>query len=98
MRRFGLAIVVALLAFSASGISALVIAEPCSPYERPGQEDNACPPTCVTCGCCVHAVEPVSLRVATSPDDPIAEVHAFVPRLPATRARDILHVPKLRFA
>jgi len=98
MQRFALAIVVALLTFSASGVSALAIGEPCSPYEQPGREDSSCPPTCVTCGCCVHAIEPMTLQVVLSPDLPVAEVHAFIPRLLATRAHDILHVPKLRLA
>src|SRR5262245_60572462 len=98
MRRFALAFLVALLTFSASGVSALVIAEPCSPYEQPGREDSSCPPTCVTCGCCVHAVEPMSLHVAFSPDAPIVEAHAFVPQLPAIHAFDIFHVPKPRVA
>jgi hypothetical protein len=34
--------------------------------------------------------------VATSPDILIADVAAFLPDLPRTDPRDILHVPKLR--
>ena len=98
MRRFGLAMVVALLTFSASGLSALVVLEPCRGYEQSRPDDGACPPTCVTCGCCAHAVEPVVLAVNVSPDQPLAEITALVPRLPRPHARDILHVPKLRGA
>ncbi|MGH9383803.1 MAG: hypothetical protein ACRD2N_05910 [Vicinamibacterales bacterium] len=94
MRRFVLAIVVGLLTLSASGISSLVINEPCNGYELPGSDDGACLPTCVTCGCCAQAVEPVTVVVAISPDLPIADVTAFLPRLPRTNPRDILHVPK----
>jgi hypothetical protein len=97
VRRFALAIVVALLTFSASGVSAVVVPEPCTGYEQPGQDDGACPPTCVTCGCCAQAVEPAVLSVTISFDAPPAETAAFVPSLPRTHARDILHVPKLRF-
>jgi len=59
VRRFALAIIVALSTFSASGAYALVITEPCTGYEQPGQDVGACPPTCVTCGCCALAVETV---------------------------------------
>lgn len=98
VRRFALAIIVALLTFSASGISALVIAEPCSTFEQPGRDDGACPPTCVTCGCCAQAAEPVVIFAASSFAPHVAAISPFIPRLPKTRTRDILHVPKLRFA
>jgi hypothetical protein len=98
VRGFALALIVALLTFSASGAYALMATEPCTGSEQAGQEDAACPPTCVTCGCCAQAVEPVALQVAISPDVPIAENHAPVLRLPRSLARDILHVPKLRLA
>jgi hypothetical protein len=98
VRRFALAIIAALLIFSASGVSALVASEPCTGYQRQGQDDGTCPPTCVTCGCCAHAVEPAVLSVAVSPDDPLTEIAPLVPRLPGSRPGDILHVPKLRLA
>ena len=98
MRRFWLGIIVAVLTFSASGVSMLAIAEPCSGYEQAGQEDGACPPTCVTCGCCAQAAEPVMLSVASSPETPVVQVVSFIPPAPQARARKILHVPKLRFA
>jgi hypothetical protein len=96
MRRFALAIIVGLLTLSASGISTLVVAEPCVGYEQTGQEDADCPPTCLTCGCCAQAVEPVLVSVATSPEAPVVEINPFVLCVPTTRAREILHVPKLR--
>jgi hypothetical protein len=96
VRRFALAIIVGLLTLSASGLSGLVITEPCTGYELPGFDGGACPPTCVTCGCCAQAAEPVMIVVATSPDILIANVAAFLPDLPRTDPRDILHVPKLR--
>jgi hypothetical protein len=98
VRRFALAIVVALLTFSASGVYSVVIAEPCSSYEQPGQEDGACPPTCVTCGCCAQAVEPAVLLLATSVETPVVEIIPLVSRIPKATPRDILHVPKLRLA
>lgn len=94
MPRFALAILVALLAFASAGVSALVVGEPCSVLEQSGQEDAACPPTCVTCGCCAQAVEPAAIQVASSPDVPAADIQNPVPRQPTTPARDILHVPK----
>jgi len=98
VRRFALAIIVALLTFSASGVYALVIAEPCTGYEQPGQDDGACPPTCVTCGCCAQAVEPVAVVISAIPETPIADVSDLLPNLPRTTPRGILHVPKPRFA
>ena len=96
VRRFGLAIVIALLTFSASGISALVIAEPCTAYEQPGQRDGACPPTCVTCGCCAQAAEPAILSVPSSPDAAVMQIEVLKPPAPLGRSRKILHVPKPR--
>jgi hypothetical protein len=98
VQRFALAVIVALLTFSASGVYSLVIAEPCTAYEQPGQEDGACPPTCVTCGCCAQAAEPAALLLATSVEAPIAGIAPLVSRIPKTTPHDILHVPKLRIA
>jgi hypothetical protein len=94
VRRFALAIIVALLTFSASGVYGLVIAEPCTGYEQPGQEDGACPPTCVTCGCCAQAAEPAMLPLATSLETLITGIASLISRIPTNAPQDILHVPK----
>jgi hypothetical protein len=98
--RLALAIIVVLLTFSVSGLSALVTAEPCTGFEPQPQQhdDRACPPTCVTCGCCAQAVEPVTMTVALVFAAPVALVSFLLPRLPKTTPRDILHVPKPRSA
>lgn len=96
VRRVVLAIIVGMLTFSASGVSSLVINEPCTGYELPERDDGACPPTCVTCGCCAQAAEPVTVVVAMSPDILIADIATFLPDVPRTTQRDILHVPKFR--
>jgi hypothetical protein len=96
--RFVLAAVVALLTVSASGISALIVPEPCTGYEQPGQEDGACPPTCVRCGCCARAVETMVPQIEDSLDITRAVFQSNTPPLLNTQARDILHVPKLRLA
>lgn len=98
MRRFALAIIVGLLTFSASGVYSLVINEPCTGYEARGTDDAACPPTCVTCGCCAQAVEPVALVVSRTPEVPVADMPNVLLSVPRTTPRDILHVPKLRLA
>jgi len=36
--------------------------------------------------------------VAASPHIPVADIGTFLPDLPRTHPRDILHVPKLRLA
>jgi hypothetical protein len=95
VRRFALAIIVSLLTFSASGVSTLFVDEPCTGYEQPGgRERGTCPPTCVTCGCCEHAIEPAVVAVMSSMEIPVAEINAVVPRALKTHPRDILHVPK----
>jgi hypothetical protein len=96
VRPFVLTVIVGLLTLSASGLSTLVINEPCTGYELPGSDDGACPPTCVTCGCCAQAVEPVVIVIVTSPDVHVADMAGVLPDLPRTTPRDILHVPKLR--
>jgi len=98
VRRFALAVIVGLLTFSASGVYSLVIAEPCTGYEQPGQEDGACPPTCVTCGCCAQAAEPVTVTITSSFEAPVSDLGPVVAGLPTTGPRDILHVPKFRLA
>jgi hypothetical protein len=96
VRRFALAIIVGLLTLSASGVSTLIAGEPCTGYELTGQgeDDGACPPTCVTCGCCAQAVEAVALAVASSPDAPIADLCIALSDVLNADPRDILHVPK----
>jgi hypothetical protein len=98
MRRLVFAMIVGALSFSASGATGLILAEPCSGYELAGQNDGACPPTCVTCGCCAHPAEPVAIATGNSPDAPLTELIALLPRLPRNDPGDILHVPKLRRA
>jgi len=94
VRRAILATIVGLLSFSASGVSTLVIDEPCIGYELPGSDEGVCAPTCLTCGCCAQAAEPVVVIAATSPEIPVADITAFLPYLPRTAPHDILHVPK----
>ena len=91
--RFGLALIVAMLAFSASGVSTLIVDEPCTGFEQ-AAEDQSCPPTCVTCGCCAQGVEPAALLVATDPDVPQADTRLLPPGFPEYQPQDILHVPK----
>lgn len=96
MRRSILALVVGLLTISASGVTSLIVDEPCTGYELAGQDedDGACPPTCVTCGCCAQAAEAIAFTIASSPDDPLSDVAAVLPDLLNADPRDILHVPK----
>lgn len=100
MRRLVLAILVGLLSLSASGAASLLVDEPCSAFELAGQgqDDGTCPPTCVTCGCCAQAAEPVTITVANSPRGPLIEHAAALPHVPDAEPADILHVPKLALA
>jgi hypothetical protein len=94
--RFALAVIVALLAFSTSGVSALIVPEPCTGFEQSGQEDGACPPTCVRCGCCARAAETVIPQAEDSPEITVAEIQVATFRLASAQPHDILHGPKLR--
>ena len=96
--RFALAVIVALLTFSTSGVSALIVPEPCAADEQPGQEDGACPPTCVRCGCCARAAETVIPQAEDSPEVTVVEIQIATFRLASAQPRDILHVPKPRLA
>jgi hypothetical protein len=96
VRRFALTFLVGLLSLSASGASSLVVIEPCTGFELSGEaeDDGACAPTCVTCGCCARAAVAIDLTLASSPDLLTADVAAGLSSLPTTDPRDILHVPK----
>jgi hypothetical protein len=85
------------MVFGVSGVLSFVTTEPCSVLEQPWQDDGACPPTCVTCGCCAQSVEAVSLPITSALEAVIADIHPFIPRLPKTAPHDILHVPKQHF-
>jgi hypothetical protein len=89
-----LAIVVAVLAFSASGASALVVPEPCARIDAAAHDDGTCSPMCVTCRCCAQAAEPMVLHTPAVVERVVTTIDASVPTLLKTPARDILHVPK----
>lgn len=94
LRRLLLALVVGLLMLSASGVTELGVADPCAAAPQSAGDDGACPPMCVTCGCCAQAVELVTLTVSASPRIITAIVIAFPPQPLRQNPHDILHVPK----
>ena len=96
VRPFALGVLVGLLTLSASGVSSLFVAEPCTEYEFTGgvEDDGKCPPTCVTCGCCAQAAEPVTIPIASVPDLRIADGRAPLAPVPSADPGDILHVPR----
>jgi hypothetical protein len=98
MRRFALAVVVALLAAGVSGMTSLLTPEPCSTSLLSGTDDERCPPTCATCGCCAQPAETVMLVARPSSDALVADIAAAFPRFPQTDPRAILHVPKSRIS
>ena len=94
MRRLFLALIVALLTFSASGVTAAVVAESCSMIEQRETQHSDCPPMCVTCGCCVQAVEPADIVVYSTFEAPVGDPAIPEYRLIKFEPRDVLHVPK----
>ncbi len=82
-----------LLALGVSGVASLVVPEPCAAVASTG-DDGTCPPTCVTCGCCHHAVDVTSvLPILVSPTPP-TEATEPLRSLSDRDPRDILHVPR----
>jgi hypothetical protein len=96
--RLALAIVVGLLTFSASGVSVLIVDEPCTAYEQSRTQDRDCAPTCVTCGCCAQAVEPGVTLVPNSLSIRSIPPAAVPVRFLSTDPLEVLHVPKLRLS
>ena len=85
VRRFVLPVIVLLLTVSASGIFSLAMSEPCGSTELVGG-DSACPPTCVTCGCCAQAAEPAMLVLTGSPEAPVSADHRLITATCADRS------------
>jgi hypothetical protein len=97
VRRLALAIIVALLAFSASGVLSLVTPEPCTATDACGDDRQGCAPTCATCGCCAQAAQIVTVSIPASPDRlVVTDVVATAPQFLDTDPAGILHVPKAR--
>lgn len=96
MTRFALFLLVGLLAFSTSGMTDVLINEPCAAFELPGSDDRACPPTCVTCGCCAQSAMTAVAVAAPAPDIVVDIVVAIPPDIPRIDPRDVFHVPKAR--
>jgi hypothetical protein len=94
------ALIVSLLTLSVSGISSVIVDEPCTELEltEQGEDDGGCPPTCVTCGCCAQSVEAAVFAVAISPDAPNADRVAALSDVLNADPRDILHVPRSALA
>jgi hypothetical protein len=93
MRRLAFALLVALLTFGISGISTLVAAEPCGASDQQ-RDDDLCPPTCVTCGCCVQAIEASTVFLVAVREAPVAATTPPLLTVPDSSPRAILHVPK----
>ena len=94
VRRFALTLIVALLAFSASGVTSLLLTEPCVGNVAGAADDGACPPSCATCGCCAQGAEPPVVALPDSQNVPITQINPLVPELPQIPPAKILHVPK----
>ncbi len=93
--RLTLVFVVALLSLSASGVQALVVPETCELYEQSGgAEDRDCSPTCVTCGCCGQAVEPLLFPLPFSPATQVGDLAGPSIVALTVAPADVLHVPK----
>lgn len=88
-----IALFVAMLAFSTSGVLELVVPEPCSINEATGEEDGNCAPTCIRCNCCGRSIEVVAAAVSVRVN---VTTGAFsLPEFVSSASpAEILHVPK----
>jgi hypothetical protein len=101
MRRALFIAVLTLLIADASGVSSLLVPEPCPIGTSESTPDSGCPAFCVrcTCACCAASI------VYTAPPEMVAAPVPLSPlRLPTSGAlptgscADILHVPKPLFS
>jgi hypothetical protein len=95
LRHFALALVVAILTLNASGLTALVVPEPCSATENADLGDSQCPPTCVRCGCCAQPAVPTPFEIVVSAELVTPQALLAASNVLPSVGRDILHVPKI---
>jgi hypothetical protein len=98
MRRAFLIAMLALLIADASGLTSLVAPETCAIGADESAPDSGCPAFCVrcTCACCASSVETGSVMcIAFESLPPLAVAPSPRLVLPAGRAADIFHVPRL---
>ncbi len=96
MRRFLLAVFVALITVSTSGVIDLIVPEPCSINEAAnGREDGNCAATCVRCNCCGRSVEVAGVTVLSVRLSITVETFSIPVFFSTASPAEILHVPKL---
>jgi len=96
MRRALFLVALAILVCDASGITSLLVPEPCAIGTSDSTPDGGCPAFCVRCACpcCVSGVEH-SVPVVISAQPFIVPVTVLsLEHLRTGAVRDILHIPK----
>lgn len=83
-----------ILSASFSGVSGLIVYEPCAVTESAPEDSDSCPPTCAQCGCCAQPVLPLDLPAERADDLEILSVIAATTFAPQFSPRDVFHVPK----
>jgi len=97
MRRALFIAVLAILVSDASGITSLIVREPCTFETSDSTPDGGCPAFCLRCACpcCVSAVEHCA-PVAISTQAFVVPVPALLlQHLPTGVVHDVLHIPKI---
>jgi hypothetical protein len=94
VQRVALVLAVAVVALSVSGAASLLVPEPCQASQGCSTDEGSCPPTCATCGCCAHGVEPAALVVSDTPAPAGWHTPSLVPSRVLAASLDILHVPR----
>jgi hypothetical protein len=94
LQRILFALLASFLIVSASGVSALVLDEPCAIGDTDRDDSDGCLPTCATCGCCSQPVVPGAMAVDSTQQLEIAHEPLAINPLISLTARDVFHVPK----
>ena len=97
MRRALFIAVLAILVSDASGITSLIVPEPCALETSDSTPDGGCPAFCLRCACpcCVSAVEH-SVPIQISAQTVVVPAPApSLQHLPTGVVHDVLHIPKI---
>jgi len=97
MRRALFIAVLAILVSDASGITSLIVPEPCALETSDSTPDGGCPAFCLRCACpcCVSSVEHSVPIQISAPTFVVSAPAPSLQHLPTGVVHDVLHIPKI---
>lgn len=94
MKRFFLALGIAMLLLETSGVSEMLRPEPC-PLNESASQHESCAAACVRCACCAQPILGATNAAVSSGINPLSSSPLPVePVAEDPQVRDITHVPK----